>query len=141
MYGDAAVIRAGAGRLRRQAEEIRTDARHLEERTQSTPWNGLAAEAMRAAARAHAAELRVCADLHDEAAEALDRHAREVDRVKSVIAATEQRLLGLVDAASREVHGLVSQVVPGPLEHWAAGFAAPAHGSIRWLDVHVPDLL
>jgi hypothetical protein len=141
VYGDAAVIRTLAARLRRLAEEIRTDATHLDDLAETTPWNGLAAEAMRAAARAHVADLRVCAGLHDDAADALERHAHEVDRVKDVIAAAEHRILGLVDAASRGGRGLLSQVVPDPLERWAAGFAAPARGSIDWLDVHVPDLL
>jgi hypothetical protein len=140
MYGDATAVRALAARLRTQAEQIRVEAEQLEDLAARTPWTGLAADAMRASVRVQAGDLRICADLHDDAADALERHAREVDRVKELIGATEHRILRLVDAAAGRVQDLVSHAVPDRLERWAVAFAAPPHGSIEWLDVHVPDL-
>jgi hypothetical protein len=140
MYGDATAVRALAARLRAQAGEIRIEAAQLETLAAGTHWTGMAADAMRASVRVQAHDLGVCADLHDDAAEALELHAREVDRVKELIGAAEHRILRLVDAAAGRVQGLVSHAVPDRLERWALAFAAPAHGSIEWLDVHVPDL-
>jgi hypothetical protein len=85
-------------------------------------------------------DLQVCADLHDEAADSLERHAGEVDRVKGLIGATEHQVLRLLDAVASGVHGAGSHAVPDPIERWALAFAAPPHGSIGWLHVHVPDL-
>jgi predicted TIM-barrel enzyme len=140
MYGDATRVRALAVRLRTQADDIRVEAAELERLVARTPWTGMAADAMRAFARVQARDLLVCADLHDEAAEALERHAREVDRVKDLISGTEHRVLALVDATASRVQRVVSHAVPNRLERWAVAFAAPPHGSIEWLDVHVPDL-
>ena len=140
MYGDATAVRALAARLRTQADEIRVEAAQLEDLAAHTPWTGVAADAMRASVRVQASDLRVCADLHDDAAEALERHAREVDRAKELIGAAEHRILRLVDVAAGRVQGLVSHALPDRLERWAVTFAAPPRGSLEWLDVHVPDL-
>ncbi|GAB3195800.1 hypothetical protein GCM10027062_03530 [Nocardioides hungaricus] len=80
MYGDTTAIRALARRLRERADEIRDLAADLSTRADSVPWTGLAADAMRAHASGRVHALLRTAALHDEAAEAVERHAREVDR-------------------------------------------------------------
>jgi hypothetical protein len=149
MYGDTTVIRGLARRLRDQGADIRAEADSLVGRAEAVPWSGLAADAMRSLARAHAGDLRSCADLHSEAADALDHHAREVDRLEDLIASIERRVHGLLDGALHAAghavgHALgglthvLSHVAPDPLEHWAQHFVPPPHGSREWLDVHVP---
>ena len=124
MYGDTTVIRGLARTLREQATDIRTEADSLVGHADVVRWTGLAAEAMRRLAREHAGDLRACATHHDDAADALDRHAREVDQLVELIAVVERRFHHLLDAAAHIFH----RIVP------------PASGSKDWLDVHVPGL-
>jgi hypothetical protein len=141
MYGDTTVIRALAGRLRDQGSEIRAEAALLQGAAESVPWSGLAADAMRRLAHDHGGRLRSCAALHDEAADALERHAREVDRLEDLIAAVERRVLRLLDDVGGALHALASHVVPDGVDAWLAGFQAPPHGSKAWLHVRVPGSL
>ncbi len=141
MYGDTAVIRGLARGLREQGQEILAEADALAGRAEAVPWTGLAADAMRRLARDHAGGLRTCAVLHEDAAEALERHAREVDQLKDLIAAVERRVLRILDDVGGVVHSLVSHVVPDAADHWLDGFEPPPHGSKYWLDVHVPRAL
>ena len=141
MYGDTTVIRGLARRLRDQGADIRAEADSLVGHAEAARWTGLAAEALRGLARAHAADLRTCAGLHADAAEALDRHAREVEHIEDLIAGIEHRVLGLLHSAGHALGGLghaLAHVVPDPLEHWAQHFDPPPHGSREWLDVVVP---
>jgi uncharacterized protein YukE len=146
MYGDTAAIRARAHRMRERAHAIRSDARALLAGAETVPWQGLAAEAMRRLARDHVNDLHRCAAAHEEAADALDRHARDVDHVKELIADVEHRVLGILHAATGDVAGMVGHVLPDALEpwtgdwahDWARDFVPPPHGSLAWLDVHVP---
>jgi hypothetical protein len=140
MFGDTAVIRALARQLRERAGEIRREADELAGRAESVPWTGLAADAMRGMARDHATRLRRSAEAHLDAADALDRHARDVDHVAALIAAIEHRAWGLLDSATSGVVGLVGHVLPDALSHWAHHFDPPPHGSPAWLDVHLPSL-
>jgi hypothetical protein len=105
---------------------------------ETVPWSGVAADAMRSTAREHAAGLRACAEAHARAAEALVRHAQEVDRVKELIASVERRVLGALDSATSGLAGVVGHVVPDAVGQWARDFDPPAHGSRAWLDVHLP---
>jgi hypothetical protein len=141
MYGDTTVIRALARGLREQGADIRVEADALVGHAEAVHWTGLAADAMRTLARDHAGDLRVCATRHDDAADALDRHAREVDRLEDLIASIEHRVLGLVDNARSALGGIahaLTHMVPDPVDHWLQHFVAPPHGSKEWLDVRVP---
>jgi NAD(P)-dependent dehydrogenase (short-subunit alcohol dehydrogenase family) len=143
MYGDSTVIRALARRLREQGAAIRAEADSLTRHANAVEWTGLAGDAMRVLVRDHGADLRACAALHADAADALDRHAREVDRVKELIASIEQQALGALDSVRHAVGDLthtVSNAVPGPLEHWAHRFVPPPQGSKDWLAVHLPSV-
>ena len=138
MYGDTTVIRAHARRMRERGDDIREQAEALLGNAESVPWMGAAADAMRELARQHAAGLRACAGLHEDAATALERHAREVDRVKDLIASIEHRVLGIVESATSRVVSLVDHLVPDAFDDWVKDFKPPAHGSLAWLEVSVP---
>jgi hypothetical protein len=138
MYGDADVVRALARQVRARGADIRVEAGDLLARSEAVPWSGLAADAMRRLAREHAGWLRRCADEHDAAADALDRHAREVDHLEEVIAAIERKVRHVLDSAAGGLAGLVGRVVPDSLDDWLHDFEPPPHGSREWLDVHLP---
>ena len=138
MYGDTTVIRAHARRMRERGERMRGDAEALLGCAEAVPWTGLAADAMRRLARDHAGRLRHCAAAHDSAAAALERHAREVDRLKELIATIERRVLAVLDSAASGLAGLVGHVLPDALGRWAHDFDPPPHGSLAWLDVRLP---
>ena len=147
MYGDTAVIRHLARELRHRAADIRTEADHLVARADGVPWSGLAADALRRRTHDRAAVLRHSAGLHDDAADALDRHAAEVDRVKDLIAAIERRAHALVDAARERLadigHGIVDgfeHVLPDAGDELLDRFVPPAPGSREWLGVDLPGL-
>ena len=74
------------------------------------------------------------------AADSLERHAQEVDRVKALIASIERHVLGALDSATSGVAGVVGHVVPDAVGQWARDFDPPAHGSRAWLDVNLPAL-
>ena len=124
MYGDTEVIRGLARTLREQGEELRGDAAALQARAAATPWEGLAAGAMRLRVRDEVAGLRAAAELVDEAAAALDRHADEVDRLKALIAAIEERVLGWLGSLAGVFHD----------------FVPPPSGHRDWLTVDLPGL-
>jgi hypothetical protein len=100
MFGDTSAIRAMARSMHLRADDLRAEADELAGRTEAVPWTGLAADAMRRAAGRHAAGLRSCAAAHDGAAEALDRHAHEVDRRKDLIAGAESRAYHLLESVA-----------------------------------------
>ncbi|CUR60664.1 conserved hypothetical protein [metagenome] len=122
MYGDTTRIRARADQLRRQATEIRDTAVVLQRRSDQLEWSGRSADAMRSLARGRLAQLAHAAQLHDTAADALERHAAAVDRLKELITSVEHRARQLV------VDRLVDHFVP------------PLPGSLDWLKVDLPGL-
>jgi chromosome segregation ATPase len=142
MYGDTQAIRHRARELRRIGDEIRSEARDVQRAADTVHWSGLAADAVRAVARQRAAALRRAADLHDEAAAALDDHAEAVDRVKRLIAAIERRVLALVAAARDRLAGVLGVVgaVIDPVDEWLDRFVPPPSGHLDWLRVDVPGL-
>jgi hypothetical protein len=139
MYGDTSVIRAHARRLHERADDIRAEADALLAAAEAVRWSGLAADAMRRVTREHAAALRGCAETHHRAADALDRHARQVDHVKDLIASIERRALSLVESAGTGLAGIVGHVLPDAVDHWIDDFEPPPHGSLAWLDVRLPS--
>ncbi|HEY0951623.1 hypothetical protein [Nocardioides sp.] len=151
MYGDTTTIRALAAGMRERADEIRAEATRLLARAEQVPWQGLAADAMRHHAQGRAAALVHTATLHDDAAEALDRHAREVDRLKDLIAAIERKARRLLDSVADRAGGIVDGIIggvvggvgaalPDGLEDALRGFVPPPPGDRAWLDVHLPGL-
>jgi hypothetical protein len=140
MYGDTEAIRRLARTMSDQGEALRSEATTLIARAEAVPWQGLAAEAMRARVRAQTAALRRTAELSDEAAVALVRHADEVDRLKALIAEIERRVTALVSAARDRLAGLVASVLPDPLDELLARFVPPPSGHRDWLLVDLPGL-
>src|SRR4051812_23947347 len=123
MYGDTTAIRRRAAGLREQADDLRAASVRLAALADAVAWQGLAADAMRRHAHDRAARLRRTAGLHDDAADALDRHAREVERLQDLIAAVEHRVARLLAAAGT----LLDRFVP------------PPSGSMDWLSVELPE--
>ena len=140
MYGDTEAIRGLARTMRRQGTALRSQADWLLARAEAVPWEGLAAEAMRARVRAQVGGLRRTADLADDAAVALDQHADEVDRLKSLIAAIERQAMALVAAARDRLAGLVTSVLPDPIDELLDRFVPPPPGHRDWLLVDLPGL-
>jgi len=140
MYGDTETIRGLARTMRGQGAALRSEGAALLSRAETTPWEGLAADAMRVRVRAQVAALRHTAGLADEAAAALERHADEVDRLKALIAAVEREVLALVAAAQDRLAGLVGAVLPDPLDQLLARFVPPPSGHRDWLTVDLPGL-
>ncbi|WP_205472666.1 hypothetical protein [Nocardioides sp. SYSU D00038] len=147
MYGDTTVIRRLATDLRHQATDIRVEADRLVGHAEATRWTGLAADALRRRSRERAADLRRSASLHDDAADALDRHAAEVDRLKELIAAIERRVLAMVAAARERLASLagllldgIRAIAPDPVDELLDRFVPPPHGSKAWLDVDLPGV-
>lgn len=142
MYGDTTAIRARAQDLRRLGDRIRAEADLVASSCAAVPWQGVAAEAMRAAARRRVRTLRGVADLHDAAAAALDEHADAVDRVKQLIAAIERRVQALVAAARDRLAGALGVVgaVIDPVDEWLDRFVPPPSGHRDWLLVDLPGL-
>lgn len=135
MYGDTEVMRHRVAQLRDQAVEIRSLADQLVARAEAAPWHGRAAEAMRVRIRDRAATLRDTAARHETAAEALERHAAEVDHRKDVIAAAERRVAELTaEARVRTAGGADPDHVDGQL----IAFTPPPPGHKDWLTVELP---
>ena len=140
MYGETEAIRQLASTMRGHGAAIHTEAKALLARAESTPWSGLAADAMRLRARTQVAALHRTAELHDEAATALERHADEVDRLKALIAAIERKVMDLVSAARDRLGGLIDAVTPDAVDELLARFVPPPSGHRDWLSVDLPHL-
>ena len=140
MYGDTETIRGLARTMREQGTALRVEAGAVLAQVDSTPWTGLAADAMRLRVRAQTAALRRTAELADDAAAALERHADEVDRLKALIAAIEHKAHALVSAARNRLAGLVANVLPDPVDELLDRFVPPPSGHRDWLLVDLPGL-
>jgi uncharacterized protein YukE len=149
MYGETDVMRRRVGQLREQGVDIRQLADQLVATTDSVSWTGRAAAAMRERARERATALRECAQHYDAAADALDRHADDVDHLKDAIAQRERKAGALVaDARGRATRTdslLERDTGPGPSEEdpqdrLLTGFAPPPSGHRDWLTVELPGL-
>lgn len=123
MYGDTDVMRRRAAQLREQGVDLRTMADQLVARTDALGWEGRAADALGERIRERAAQLREVAARHDGAADSLEEHLVEVDRLKDAIAHAERRAGHLV-ADGEEL----------------PEFTAPPPGHRDWLAVELPGL-
>lgn len=137
MYGDTTVVRALARAMREQAADIHGESAAVLAAAETVPWSGAAADAMRGVARDHTAALVRSAHAHERAAAALERHAREVDHVRALIADAERRVRTALDPVEGGISGLLhSRVV-----HWLARVDLPPPGDPRWLEVRLPRWL
>jgi uncharacterized protein YukE len=96
---DTGAVRHLAAQLTERAAEIRAVAADLARQVTAVPWEGRAADAMRELAGLRLAALARVADLHDDAAEALDRHADAVDATLRLIATVESTVEQTADHA------------------------------------------
>jgi hypothetical protein len=119
VYGDTDVMRKRGAELREQGVDLRSLADRLVARTEGVGWTGRAAEALAVRIRERASHLRGVAARHDSAADSLDAHALEVERLTDAIAATERRAQRLA-------------------EDGGAAFAPPPPGHKDWLAVDLP---
>jgi cell division septum initiation protein DivIVA len=103
---------------------------------------------MKQQARERGGELRATANAYMSAAEKLDAHAREVERLIELIAAIERKVTGLIAAAADRVADAARAVVDGAVDlvtggdaddQRLAGAPTPPSGHKDWLDV--PDSL
>ncbi len=117
MYGDTEVMRKHAARLREQGVDLRALADRLVAQTESAGWAGRAADALAERIRERATHLRDVAAKHDGAAQSMETHLLEVDRLKDAIAGAERRADALADGGQ------------------AGGFQPPPSGHKDWLAV------
>ena len=127
MYGDAPAIHALAQQLGARAGEIRDSASQLDGAFETVAWEGLAADAMRAHTGAQVGALRHAAQLHDDAADALDQHADRVAELQQMIASIEEKVTHLADAVN-------------PVDELLSLFRPPPPGHLGWLAVDLPGL-
>jgi hypothetical protein len=81
--GDSEAMRVRARQLRDQAVDLRALADQLITRADGVSWSGPAAETLQGRVRERAVLLRDAADGHEVAAASLERHLREVERVRA----------------------------------------------------------
>jgi chromosome segregation ATPase len=120
MYGDTELMRKRAAELREQGVDLRAMADRLVARTEDVGWTGRAADALAERIRDRAAHLRDIAARHDAAAESLEAHLLEVDRLKDAIARAERRADHLAEDGR--------------------AFPVPPPGHKDWLAVDLPGL-
>ena len=103
MLADPDAIRGLAGLLRARAEEVRAEGDHLIASSVALDWRGRAGDAMRVAVADAVGAMRTSATLHDQAADALNRHADAVESTLRVF--TEA--LGLVEHVGHAIADVV----------------------------------
>jgi uncharacterized membrane-anchored protein len=139
MYGDTLVMRKRAGQLRAQGADIRATADQLVARSEAIPWSGRAAEAMRERVKERAHHLRAAAHAHDTAADSLERHLAEVDRLKESIDETQRRLSReLAEARSRLAAEAGVDEPVTDRDRILASIQPPPTGHAQWLTLELP---
>jgi hypothetical protein len=143
MYGDTVVMRKRAGQLREQGADIRALAERLVSRSEAVPWRGRAADAMRERVKERAGHLRAAAHAHDTAADSLERHLAEVDRLKESVAEVERRLGSRVaEAQHRVAASAYDDTTPDPAasdhDRALADVQVPPSGHADWLHLELP---
>ena len=145
MYGETEVMRRRSADLREQGVDLRAMADRLLAQTERAGWTGRAAAALELRIHDRAARLRQIAAQHDTAADALDAHLSEIDRLKDAIAGIERRADALVaDARTRVARIEASEhdvrLAPAPEDQLLAAFTPPPAGHRDWLSVELPGL-
>lgn len=139
MYGDSVAMRGRAGQLREQGADIRAAADRLVARSEAVPWHGRAADAMRERVKERAVHLRATARAHDTAADSLERHLAEVDRLKEAIAEAERRLGGRVGEAQHRVESSAyDESAATDVDRAMAAVTLPPTGHVDWLTLELP---
>ena len=152
MYGDTAAARKRVFQLREQAGDVRALAERLVAQSESVPWHGRAAEAMRTRVKERAAHLRAVAGHHETAAESLARHLAEVDRVKEAIETRSHKAAAMVEEArTRAARATYADTAASATSEAATArdadadaallaFDPPPDGHQDWLTVELPGL-
>lgn len=146
MYGDSEAIRRRATQLRDQGADVRALADQLMARVEGLGWSGRAAEAMRQRITDRAHHLRVAADRHTGAADALVDHAESADHVREEIAASEARIGDLVAEARGRIAAIATrnettdgpQIAPDPRDEALDTLTTPPPGHRDWLSIELP---
>lgn len=138
MYGETDVMRRRVGQLREQSADIRRLADQLVGRTEIVDWTGRAADSLRERARERAIALRECAQRYESAADALDRHADDVDHLKDAIAVRERSAESLLGEAHARKSVLEGGAALTDEDVVLAGFTPPPPGHRDWLTVELP---
>lgn len=144
MYGDTQVIRKRAGELREQSVDLRALADRLVAQVDGLAWSGRAADALRARIHDRAAHLRATAHGHESAAEALGRHAAEVEVTKDAITEAQRTFESVRHEAQARVERLQAEshdgvrVEPTPADAALLAFTPPAPGHLDWVTTEIP---
>ena len=116
-------------------------ADRLVAQAEGVPWHGRAAEAMRTRIKERASHLREAASFHDTAAESLEQHVHEVDRLQESISIVERKAATLTaDARTRTAALEADGGDPSDEDTVLAQFVAPPPGHKDWLTVSLPGL-
>lgn len=152
MYGDTATARKRVLQLREQAGDVRALADRLVAQSESVPWHGRAAEAMRTRVKERAAHLRSVAGHHETAADSLARHLTEVDLAEEAIEDRSHRAAAMVEEArtraSRAAYADTAASAAGEAatardaddDAALLAFDPPPAGHKDWLTVELPGL-
>ena len=152
MYGDTAAARKRVSQLREQAGDVRAVADRLVAQSESVPWHGRAAEAMRTRVKERAADLRSVAGHHETAADSLARHLAEVDRVKEAIDARSHKAAAMIEEAhtraaraeyadtAASARGEADTARDAETDALLLAFDPPPAGHQDWLTVELPGL-
>lgn len=147
MYGDTATMRKRAAQLREQGSDVRALADRLVAQLEGLRWEGRAAADLRSRIHDRAAHLRDCAGQHENAAEALEKHLDECDRLKDAISGTERKASSLVADARARIAALRSHTDPAGItreptdtDRLLDQFVPPEPGHKDWLSVTLPGL-
>lgn len=121
-YGDDTVIGHRVRQVREQGEELQALADRLVAQLDQLQWSGRAADDLRSRVRDRASHLRACAQGHELAGDALEKHRVAVADARDAIAAAELRAATLLaDDDPRITH-----------------LALPPSGHRDWLDLDLP---
>ena len=117
MFVDTGAVRHLAAELTERAVEIRATATDLHRRIAAVPWHGAAADAMRAHAACRLAALLHAADLHDDAGEALVKHADAVHTALTLLASVVDEVVDTAADTAGQVADTTGSVAQTIADH------------------------